>query len=514
MKTGRVTLVGAGPGDPGLLTLKGLRHLRRADVVLYDRLASDALLRQAHPEAELIAVGKSPGDPLGRQEEINDILVERAKRGLRVVRLKGGDPFIFGRGREEMNACAAAGVPCHVEPGISSALAAPASIGVSLTHRGAANAFAVITGRSSRSGGPPEYDWEALAKIDAVVILMGHASLADIAAKLITGGRAADTPAVSVESATTSRQRHVTGTLANIAACVADAGLRNPIVTVVGEVARMAREEASHAGHPQRARRKPLVGRRIAVTRASSSSDELFRLLRLAGAETIACPLIRAVYPSEAGDADSALRRLRDFNWIAFTSMHGVEGFWRRLMRSGCDARSLAGLRIAAIGPATAAALHRRGLVADVTPQTFTGRDLARAILEAPHDRRSGSFARVLCPRGNLARTELESELRRVGAIAEPVEVYRTELIEPPAAAAAQLARGVDAVVFCSPSAARQYATLGLSGGEAILAALGPTTAAALTEAGLPCGLVPESADVGALVAALGERLRHEEALT
>lgn len=520
-RRGRVALVGAGPGDPRLITLKGLRRLRRADVVVYDRLIGPRLIELARAEAERIDVGKAPGELHWEQGQISALIVERAKRGQRVVRLKGGDPFMFGRGGEELAACADAGVFCEVIPGVTSALAAPESIGVSVTHRPYSDSVAIITGRSAGSAGPPVHDYAALAKIDALVVLMGRASIRDIARELIRHGRDPRTPVAAIESATTTRQRHVLGTIHDIADRLDEFRVEAPVVIVIGEVARMAERFAPLLNRATRigSKRRPLRGRRVAVTRAASSSDELFRLLRRAGAEAISCPLIRTSFPASAEGADRAVGRLEEFDWLAFTSMHGVEGFWRRLEHAGLDTRSLARLRIAAIGPGTAAALASRGVRADVMPETYNGRSLADAMLRAA-DAASHAASipsvkgelRVLCPRGNLARTELEAILKGRGAHVEVVEVYHTDLVEPPPPAVAELRRGVDAILFCSPSAVRQFAALQLPRGRAMVGCLGPTTGRTLAECGLPADLVPESSDVQALVGELIKRIQVAEA--
>lgn len=520
-RRGRVALVGAGPGDPGLITLKGLRRLRRADVVVYDRLIGPRLIELARADAERIDVGKAQGELHWEQAQINALIVERAKRGQRVVRLKGGDPFMFGRGGEELAACADAGVFCEVIPGVTSALAAPESIGVSVTHRPYSDSVAIITGRSAGSAGPPVHDYAALAKIDALVVLMGRASIRGIARELIRHGRDPQTPVAAIESATTTRQRHVLGTIHDLADRLDEFRVEAPVVIVIGEVARMADRFAPLLEQTSRKKGKgrPLQGRRVAVTRAASSSDELFRLLRRAGAEAVACPLIRTSFPASAEGADRVMSRLEGFDWLAFTSMHGVDGFWRRLEHAGLDTRSLSRLKVAAIGPGTAAALASRGVRADVMPETYNGRSLAEAMLRAAEvagRTASGASGRgelhVLCPRGNLARTELEAILKGRGAHVEVVEVYHTDPVEPPPAAVAELLRGVDAILFCSPSAVRQFATLQLPRGRAMLGCLGPTTGRALTECGLPADLVPESSDVQALVGELIKRMSSTEA--
>lgn len=512
-RRGTVYLVGAGPGDPGLMTLRGLKLLRRADVVLYDRLVSRDLLSLARPDAELIDVGKRPGDQRSPQEDINRRLVEFAGRCRRVVRLKGGDPYVFGRGSEEVDACKAAGIRCIVVPGVSSALAAPASVGISLTYRGLSNSFAVITGTeagNTLSGQKvPDHDYAALARLDTLVLLMARHALRGIIEQLLTNGMNRNMPAACIASATTPRQRHVIAPLGELCDRVEEAGLENPCVIVIGNVVSKARKPASGSAVAPSAR-KPLRGRRIVITRTRSGNDELTRLLRHAGAELLHVPLIRIEYPAIEEPFPLTAADLARFNWLAFTSGHGVDGLWRRLRSWGRDARACGHLRLAAIGPATSEALRRRGLEPDIVPSVYNGAALAEAMLGAA----DAPSMRVLHPRGNLARTELESILREDGVEVESVEVYRTLPTIPPKWAYDELARGVDAVLFGSPSAVRQFRLAGLDAGDAVMGCLGPTTAQALRAAGLRADVVPVQSDARSLVEALIRRFQLKEART
>lgn len=537
---GRVYLVGAGPGDPGLITMLGHSLLAAADVVLHDRLSNPALLAVCRPDAELINVGKTPGGPSGTQAEINALLVARAQTGKTVVRLKGGDPFVFGRGYEELEACRAADVPCMAVPGVSSALAGPASAGIPVTHREIARSFAVITGNVTGADAGPTvapHDYAALARIDTLVILMGRAGLTEIAAQLIAAGRAPDTPAACVQSATLTEQRVVRGTLATIAEIADRAGLQAPIVTVVSATAAMSldragfdapvpihatlsraacgtdlrsvsstedRRDVDEAG-AQRASAKrsagspshSLAGRRLALTQAATATGELRRLLHEARATLVDLPLIEVRYPQPPPVLDLSGSRLAD--WLAFTSVHGVRGLRRCLAAAGKDARALHGVRIAAIGPGTARELQSHGLRADLLAPTHSSHGLLAALRETV----DLSGARILCPHGSEALPTLAAGLRAAGALVTTLVAYETHPATPSPAALAGFASGVDAVLFCSPTAIRQYHALGLSAGGAALACIGPTTAETARTLGYEVQVEPKAAGSAGLVTAL-----------
>ncbi|MCJ7671658.1 MAG: uroporphyrinogen-III C-methyltransferase, partial [Acidimicrobiia bacterium] len=354
-----VWLVGAGPGDPGLLTLRGAEVLRAAEVVVHDRLANPALLDLAPPDALRISVGKAPGNVEMDQDGINAVLVEHGAPGKRVVRLKGGDPFVFGRGGEEAEALMAAGVAFEVVPGITSAIAAAAYGGIPVTHRGLSTHVTIVTGHEDPAKGRTDVDWEALARAGGtLVILMGASRLADIADRLIAGGRAPETPVAAVRNGTRADQRTVRATLATIA----DAGVRAPSAIVVGAVAALDLAWFEN---------RPLFGKRIVVTRAREQASELRLQLEALGAEVLELPAIR-VEP-----VDFVLPALGGYSWLVFTSANGVRAFFERgLDAAGLDARALGGLRLAAIGPGTAAALEARGLRPDLVPDRFVAESL------------------------------------------------------------------------------------------------------------------------------------------
>jgi uroporphyrinogen III methyltransferase/synthase len=437
-----VFLVGAGPGDPGLLTVRGHEVLTRADVVVHDRLSESSLLDLAPAHAERISVGKTPRGPSTAQEDINRLLVERGRAGLTVVRLKGGDPFVFGRGGEEAQALAAAGVAFEVVPGISSAIAVPAYGGVPVTHRGLSTSFTVVTGHED-PWAATETDWEAVARVGGtIVVLMGTATRAAIAERLQRGGLAGDTPVAAVTWGTRPQQRSVRTTLATLGDTPVDA----PAVLVIGAVAALDLHWFET---------KPLFGRRIQVT----GGDIGARLAAL-GADVVDTPAIEIV------DLDFDLPDVASYDWVLFTSANAVERVLPRMR----DTRAFGVARVAAIGPATAAALARWHVVADVI-----GDDAAEALLAALP---SGA-ARALLPRALVARDVLPDGLRARGWTVDVVSVYRTDAMAPAAVAA-------DAITFMSPSAVDAYVDAnGTDRAPAGVATIGPVTAARARERGL-----------------------------
>lgn len=496
-RVGIVYLVGAGPGDPGLITVRGRELLRCADVVVYDRLSSPELLAFARRDAELVDVGKARGKQQATQMEINEVLVSGARRGQTVVRLKGGDPFVFGRGFEEWQACRAAGVPCVVVPGVSSAIAGPGAVGIPVTARGFSKSFAVITAEGA-GGINPEHDFEALSKIDTLIILMGRAALPSVVQSLIDAGRSPETSTACIEQATTASQKSVFATLITLVAAVEREGLQAPMVTVIGNVAGLAQEELSNE-------RLPLLSKRVLITRARSSSRELERTLTARGARVISCPLIRIDYAKRESN-ENVIAKLGKYDWIVFTSQHAVRGFFKRLRTCGGDARALAECRLAVIGKATARALSRYELKADFQPAT-AGADALVSELKRI-DPEIGS-RRILFPCGDIARKTVPNELRECGASVDELIVYSTAAIVPSPAVRNLIADGLDAMIFCSSSAVRQFVALRLPHSEAIVACIGPTTAAAARELGLEVGVVADTASAEGLVDSL-ERLFAE----
>ena len=461
---GAVWLVGAGPGDPGLITLAGLEALRTADVVLYDALAPRSLLREARADAELCAVGKRAGAHIATQEEIEALMVDRAREGKRVVRLKGGDPFVFGRGSEELRACKEAGVPCTVVPGVTSAIGAFAYAGIPVTHRGLAGGFMVINARSLNDG---VTSWRAAAEVDTLVLLMGAETLAECAERLVAEGRAPDTPAASVQWGTRPDQRVVTGTLAGIADRVSEEGLTAPLVTVAGPVAALAGELAWFDPGP-------LAGRRVAVTRSRAQASELVALLEAEGALVAEAPAIELL--SRAGMPELCEAVAAPADWWAFSSANGVHAAMETLAAMGLDSRALAGRLLAAVGEATAAALAGYGLRADFVPEGA----FSSALAELPAD--PGETVTVF--QSNLSPPDLCLALEARGLSVRPVTAYENRPV-PLTEEQLTAVREADAITFTSSSTAKNLrealgddaASLG-----AALISIGPSTSTAVRE--------------------------------
>jgi len=496
---GTVYLIGAGPGDPGLITVKGLERLKAADVVVYDYLANPALLEDLAPEVERIYVGKRHDDALKTQDEINALLVDRARQGRTVARLKGGDPFIFGRGGEEARALAQAGVPFEVVPGVTAATAVAAYAGIPLTHRGLNATVTFVTGRETPGRGETLVRWDELARAGGtLVFFMGVKSLPDITARLIAAGRAPDTPAAVIHWGTLPNQRTVAAPLSDLARAVAEAGVEPPALTVVGEVVALRPEINWFES-------MPLFGRRVLVTRAVGQRGRLARLLSERGAEVVAVPTIRVVPPEDAGPVDAALSDLETFDWVVLTSANGVAAFFERLSADGRDSRALAGRMIAVVGAETARALAAHGVTADLVPEDAHAEGLAAAMAKA-----GVRGSRVLLAQAAGAREVLGERLGEAGAEVTAAALYRTVVAEPDAAALAALGSGpLHYATFTSASTVRNLQEiLGPEGFLKTLAgarvvAIGPVTARAARDAGLTVHLQPDDPAVAALVAAI-----------
>ena len=481
-----VFLVGAGPGDPGLLTMRGAELLRSADVVVYDRLSVASLLDQAPETAQRISVGKTPGGPTVPQDEINALLVERGQAGERVVRLKGGDPFVFARGGEECLALAAAGVDYEVVPGVTSAIAAPAYAGVPVTLRHSSTSFTVVTGHEDpeRLGAEGSVDWDAVARVGGtIVVLMGVGRIEAIAEALMAGGRPAETPAAAVRWGTRPEQETVRATLGTLA----DQDLAPPATIVIGDVAaeRLAWFE-----------RRPLLGLSVVVTRPRHQAAALADRLRLAGAEPVLVPAISIEEPADGGAAlREAVGRLRAYDWVVLTSANGA----RRLLAELRDARDLGEAEVAAIGPATADALLDGNIEADLIPDEYVAEQLLSALPDPPF-----GGGRILIARAAAARDVLPDGLRERGWEVDVVETYRTETaaIDPSAGARLDTA---DLVTFTSSSTvARHLEQVG--GPDSVtgaIACIGPVTTATAREAGLTVAVEAPVYTVDGLVQAV-----------
>jgi uroporphyrinogen III methyltransferase/synthase len=489
-----VYLVGAGPGDPGLLTRRGADLLARADVVVYDRLVDPALLALAPDGAELVDAGKRPAGSGGaaRQADINALLVARGRAGRTVVRLKGGDPFLFGRGGEEAEALAAADVPWEPVPGVSSALAVPAYAGIPVTHRGLSASVTVVTGHAGDRAGPGGVDWASLARAGGtLVVLMGVATRDEVARRLMDAGRSPGTPVAVVQWGTTPAQRAVRTTLADLGGV----DLGSPSVVVVGPVAAL---DLDWSGH------RPLAGWSVAVTRPREQAGPTVAALSAAGARVVEVPVVRTVGPADGGEAlRRAAASVGGYAWVVFTSANAVRRFVPLLR----DGRALGAVLLAAVGEATASALAGLHLVADLVPaQAGEPGSGASGLVAAFPDAPAGG-GRVLFPRAAGARRVLPDGLRAKGWEVHEVEAYRTEPAPAPPPVVVSALASADAVVFASPSAVDAY--LGPGDGSTglpvppLVACIGPTTAAAARRRGLTVGVEAASPSPGGLVAAL-----------
>lgn len=485
-----VYLVGAGPGDPGLLTVRGAEVLRRADVVVYDRLSVEALLDLAPAAAERISVGKAPGKVTMPQDDINALLVERGRTSATVVRLKGGDPFVFARGGEEAAALLEADVPFEVVPGISSALAAPAYAGIPVTLRHSSTSFTVVTGHEDPSvGDGGTVDWHAVARVGGtIVILMGVARIAQIAEQLMAGGLAPETPAAAVRWGTRPEQHTVRATLATIAA----QPLESPSVIVVGEVAAVDLAWFE---------RRPLFGTRVVVTRTRRQASPLARALRGAGAEPIEVPVIEVADAADGGIAlRAAARAMGSYHWVVVTSPNGARRLLAAVADVGGDSRIFGATQVAAIGPGTAAALAERGIRADLVPVPFVAESLLEALGEP-----EGARSRLLLARAEVARDVLPDGLRARGWHVDVVDAYRTvpaAITDEQRAAVA----GADAITFTSSSTVERFLeALGPDAVPPVVACIGPVTAATARQHGLAVHVEAEVHSIDGLVAALVE---------
>jgi len=500
MSGSRVILVGAGPGDPGLITVAGAEALTAADVVIYDRLANPVLLDLAPATAERIFAGKGPDAHTMSQDEINASLVEHARAGKTVVRLKGGDPFVFGRGGEEAEALAAADIAFEVIPGISAAIAAPVYAGIPVTHRGVAASVAFVTGHEDPAKQEQDVDWEKLATaVDTLVLMMGMGQLPEIVDKLVAAGRAASTPAAVIEWGTLPRQRTIASTLADIVSMVEAAAIRPPAIAVVGDVVRL-RDTIRWFDT------KPLFGLRVLVTRTREQASVLSRALAAAGAEPIELPAIKIVPRYDEAALGRAVDALREgaYAWVCFTSTNAVEILFGFLASRSLDARSVRA-QVAAIGPGTAEALRSCCITPELVPATYTAEGLATAF---EHIDVSGS--RVLLPRAEQARDVLPEALTTCGALVDEVTLYVAERPDEPDVEGLRRLRAgeIEVAAFASSSTVRNL--VALLGGDVEplqrcrIACIGPVTAATAEELlGRPPDIVASEHTIEGLVQAL-----------
>jgi uroporphyrinogen III methyltransferase/synthase len=506
-KSGTVYLVGAGPGDPGLITTRGAELLARADVVVYDALVNPALLRLAPKGAEIIFGGKRARDHALPQEALNQLLITRAREGRVVVRLKGGDPYVFGRGGEEAEELAAAGVPFEVVPGVSSFTAVPAYAGIPVTHREHSSSFLVITGHEDPAK-PEGVDWAQVAKMPGTkLIMMATQRMGELARQLVAGGMSAETPVGMVRWGTTGEQRTIEGTLASIGDVVTREDFRPPSIAVVGDVVKLR-------GRLNWFEKRPLFGRRVVVTRTRDQAGQLARQLAERGAEVLEIPTIRIEAPDDRHSLVESMAGLGEYDWVIFTSPNGVTQFFDYFFKTFEDVRDLGALRFAAVGPATAAKLREMHIKVDLMPEEFVSRKIAAAF-KAQQDIEN---VRILILRAQVANPELVRDLEAHGAIVDDVSVYKTvpETADETGAAAALLERGADWVTFASGSSVENFharfdlPALMRKFPALKLASIGPETSKAIRKLGLEPALEAKTHTMDGLVHALEKAVQAD----
>jgi len=505
----KIYLVGAGPGDPGLITVKGKECIQTADVIIYDYLASPALLKYAPPSAEMIYVGKQGGDHTLSQDGINALMVEKAKAGLTVCRLKGGDPFIFGRGGEEAEVLVAKGIPFEVVPGVTSAVAAAAYAGIPLTHRKLTATLAFVTGHEDPHKEESSIEWESLARgIGTLVFFMGVKNLPDITQKLIANGKSPDTPVALIRWGTTPEQQTVTGTLDNITERVKKAGLKAPAIIVVGQVVDLRKTLKWFET-------RPLLGKRIVVTRAREQASDIVRQLSDLGADCLEYPTIKIVPAIDLKPMDEAIKNLGTYDWIVFTSVNGVKFFFDRLFETDRDVRALNHLCTAAIGPATAERMFQFGLKSDIIPKNYRAESVVEAFRNEKLDGK-----KILLPRAAEARPVLPAELRNMGAEVDELTAYLTEkVLDNVDLLVKKLEdKTIELITFTSSSTVINFKSLlppdkfnQLIDGVTI-ASIGPITTDTALELGFKVDITAESYTIPGLCAAILKYYRNYKA--
>jgi len=507
MNKGKVFLIGAGPGDPGLITVKGLAFLKKADVVVYDYLANEDLLKAAKEGAERIYVGKKGGDHTLSQEEINALIIRKAEEGKTVARIKGGDPFIFGRGGEEAEELAKAGISFEIVPGVTSAIAVPAYAGIPLTHRDFTSTVSFITGHEDPTKKEPKIRWDKISTgAGTLVFLMGMGNLPMIAAELIKNGRDPETPVALIRWGTLPEQETTIGKLKNIGEIARTKKIRPPVVILVGEVIEL-REKLNWFEH------LPLFGKKILVTRAKEQASDLSERVRDLGGIPIEFPTIEVIPPESWADADHCAAQMAVYDWVIFTSANGVKFFLERIFALGRDIRDLKGPRICAIGPKTAEALDALKVKVDLVPSEYRAESIFEGL-----KKEDLKGKRLLIPRAKLSRDVLPQELRKTGASVDVVEVYQTIRPAGNAEEVKRLLRNksISAITFTSSSTVSNFADLvginevrDLMAGVAI-ASIGPITAERARTLGIKTTVMPEEFTIPALVEALAEYFRRK----
>lgn len=494
-KIGKVYLTGAGPGDPALITLKAARALGRADCVVYDLLCNKELLELASPRAELIFVGKKGGKETINQKRINRLLIKKARAGKTIVRLKGGDPFVFGRGGEEAETLAEEGIPFEIIPGVTSAVAALAYAGIPLTHVEYSSSIAIISGHKDAVERKLPKEWKALSSFATLAVLMGRRNLELITKRLIKNGKPASTPAALVMNGTMAGQKTVTGRLDNIAALATSEKIKSPVILVVGRVVKL-KEKLDWL------ETKPLFGRRVLVTRTTEQAGSFSELLRDMGAEPKEFATIKIVGPEDCAGLDKAIKRLGSYDYLILTSVNGVKYFFERLYKLGLDVRELKGVKICAIGPMTAALIEAQNIKVDIVPKEFR----AEALLATLGARRIKG-KKFLLPRAKVAREILPEEIRRLGGKIDVRTAYRT--IAPRKGAEdfkKEFNKGlIDVVTFTSSSTVTNFVRIfGQKNLPELLkrcrvACIGPITAETARGFGMNVEIMPKDYTVPAL---------------
>lgn len=506
MSTSKVYLVGAGPGDPGLLTIKGRECIEKAQVIIYDRLVNPALLSYKSHKAELIYVGKSPKRHTLTQEEINQLIVKKALEGKVVTRLKGGDPFVFGRGGEEGQALKREGIPFEIVPGITSSIAVPAYAGIPVTHRGVAVSFTVITGHEDPDKEETQINWLRLAKDPGTLIfLMGVENLPMIVKQLLAGGKDRNTPVAVVRWGTYSRQQVVTGTIESIVKTVKETGITSPAIILVGDVVAL-RDELMWF------EKKTFFAKRVVVTRCREQASELSKRIRELGGEAIEFPVISIEQPYSFEKLDNAIKKAGEYQWLIFTSVNGVKSFFNRMKDLGLDVRSLGQARLCAIGPATKRALEDKGLFVEFMPKDYYAESMLDGLKE-----KVKPGEKVLIPRADIARPLLINGLSEMGLMADEVIAYRT-IAQTPDERLIDLVKKkeIDVVTFTSSSTVKNFINcLGdINLKEAMegitIACIGPITRDTALEYGLHVDVVADEFTIDGLIDSLCDYFEKE----
>jgi uroporphyrinogen III methyltransferase/synthase len=502
---GKVYLVGAGPGDAGLLTVKGLRCLRTADVVIYDFHINPQILNYLRHDAESVYAGKRGGHHEMTQDDINRLMLKCANQGKKVCRLKGGDPFVFGRGGEEAEALARAGTPFEIVPGISSAVAVPAYAGIPLTHRGYSSSFAVVTGNEAAAKSESSLYWSGLARMhDTLVFLMGVKNMDTICARLMEHGKPGSTPAALIRWGTRPEQQTIVDTLDGISSAVKDRSIRPPAILIVGEVVRLRETLEWYE-------RKPLFGQRVLITRAYT---EEYRLLEDLGAEVFEFPTLRIVPPETFAELDAAIGRIGDYDWLVITSANAFGFFMQRLFETGRDVRDLKGIGVCAIGTKTAEVMARHGVRPDLVPDEFNAEGLISAFVQRL-GKENFPKLKILLPRQDRARDVFPNKVRELGGKIDTPVAYRAEKPQKQGRRLRRfLAEGrISLATFTSGATFTNFVDmLGEEGltllGQIPIAVIGPVTKQTVEKTGLKVAIMPSQATIAAMVDAIIDFVR------